>query len=105
MEFEVIGALNAGYSFIPEKASYSLIPNGHGWRVCIVKQSSAGNYSFKFTNAKTGAVVEEDTLSGTWSYFSLPAREAKDGIIFESKGTTASQVVIADDGMRTPSKI
>lgn len=105
MEFEVLGALNAGYSFAPEKASYRIIPNGHGWRVCIVKQSSAGNYLCKFTNAKTGAVVKEKTMEGSWSYFTLTASEAKDGLIFESKSTTASQILFADAGWYTPDKV
>src|SRR5699024_6458450 len=76
-----------------------------GWRVCIVKPSSAGNYSYKFTNAKTGAVVREDTLKGTWGYFTLPASEAKDGLIFESKSTTASHILFADIGWVTPDKV
>ena len=105
MEFEVLGALNAGHAFVPEKASYRIIPNGHGWRVCIVKPSSAGNYSYKFTNAKTGAVVREDTLKGSWGYFTLPASEAKDGLIFESKSTTAAHILFADIGWVTPDKV
>ena len=105
MEFEVLGALNAGYSFTPEKASYRLIPNGHGWRICIVKQSSSGNYLYKITNAKTGAVVKEDTVKGSWAYFSMSPEDAVDGLIFESKSTTASLVVIADHNYFTPGKV
>ena len=105
MEFEVLGALNAGYSFVPEKASYSIIPNGHGWRVCIVKKTGSGNYSYKFTNAKTGAVIREATMTGSWYYFTVGASDAKDGLIFESKSTTASLILFADTGWYTPDKV
>lgn len=105
MELKWLGNINAGYSFKPEKASYRLIPNGHGWRICIVKQSSAGNYLYKITNAKTGAVVNEDTITGSWSYFSISPEDAVDGLIFESKSTTASLVVIADHNSFTPKKL
>lgn len=105
MELTWIGNINAGYSFKPEKASYSLIPNGHGWRICIVKQSSSGNYLYKITNAKTGAVVKEATVTGSWSYFSISPAEAVDGLIFESKSTTADLVVIADHNAYSPKKL
>lgn len=105
MELKWIGNINAGYSFKPEKASYRLIPNGHGWRICIVKPSSSGDYSYKVTNAKTGAVVREDTVSGSWAYFSASGSESIDGLIFESKSTTASLVIIADHDAFTPDKV
>ena len=105
MEFKVLGALNSGYSFVPEKASYRLIPNGHGWRVCIVKKTGSGNYSYKITNAKTGEVIREATMTGSWYYFTVYGSGAKDGLIFESKSTTASLVVIADMGTTTPEKV
>ena len=105
MEFEVLGALNSGYSFVPEKASYRLIPNGHGWRVCIVKKTGSGNYSYKFTNAKTGEVIREATMTGSWYYFTIYGSAAIDGVNFESKSTTASLVVIADMGTTTPEKV
>ena len=105
MEFEVLGALNSGYSFVPEKASYRLIPNGHGWRVCIVKKTGSGNYSYKLTNAKTGVVIREATMTGSWYYFTVHGSDAIDGINFESKSTTASLVVIADMGTTTPKKV
>ena len=105
MELKWIGNINSGYSFKPEKASYRLIPNGHGWRVCIVKSSSSGNFSYKCTNAKTGAVVKEDTVKGSWAYFSISPGDAADGVIFESKSTTATLVIIADHDAFTPKKL
>lgn len=105
MELKWIGNINSGYSFKPEKASYRLIPNGHGWRICIVKQSSSGNYLYKITNAKTGAVVKEATVTGSWSYFSILPEDAVNGLIFESKSTTATLVVIADHDAFTPKKL
>lgn len=105
MELKWIGNINSGHAFTPEKASYHIAPNGHGWRACVIKQSSAGDYSYKITNAKTGAVIKEDTVTGTWSYFTLSSSTTRDGLIFESKGNTASHVMFADIGADTPSKV
>lgn len=105
MELQWLGNINSGYSFVPEKASYRLMPNGHGWRMCIVKPSSSGTYYYKLTNAKTGEVFKDDSFGGGWSYFSVPSEHAKDGVIFESKSTLASQVVVADNGGGDPPKV